>query len=176
MTTEAFLGRWARLRGARCACWLWDGRRNAAGYALAEIEGRTRNLHTFIWELTRGAKPAEGFDVDHVCRNRACVNPDHFEAVPHRVNVLRGVSPPAVAARQTHCLRGHALDGAYRLTRGERVCRACHRLRLRRWRERHVPGPRPDHSPAAVAVGRPYHTGASVGTRTVELSPQAALS
>lgn len=79
-----------------------------------------------------------GLEIDHLCRNRRCVNPRHLEAVPHRENVLRGQSPVAVHAVQTHCVNGHPLDAAntYIKPNGHRDCRTCIRERVRRYAAR----------------------------------------
>jgi len=75
----------------------------------------------------------DGFHIDHLCRNRACANPAHLEAVPPRVNILRGVGMSAIHARQTHCVNGHPFDAENTLILpdGERCCRTCNRERQR---------------------------------------------
>jgi hypothetical protein len=70
---------------------------------------------------------------------RCCVNPSHLELVTHRTNILRGFGPTAIGARQTHCIRGHALVGTHiRITReGYRRCRICNSLAVREWKRIH---------------------------------------
>lgn len=69
----------------------------------------------------------EGMDLDHTCRNRGCVNPEHLEPVTTQVNTLRGIGPTAENARKTHCKHGHPLEGdnLYVDPEGKRKCRAC---------------------------------------------------
>lgn len=73
----------------------------------------------------------EGLTLDHLCRNRASCNPWHLEPVTRGENVLRGISPPAINARKTHCLRGHVLAGRNlrHTATGGRRCRTCDRRR-----------------------------------------------
>jgi hypothetical protein len=117
--------RWPKARGE---CWPWVGAISRDGYGRL---GRDY-AHRAAWEFHRGPIPL-GWWIDHLCRNRVCVNPDHLEPVPPAVNILRGESPSARHARQTHCVRGHPLDGEnlYRW-RGRRQCRECRRDRQRR--------------------------------------------
>jgi hypothetical protein len=122
-------------------CWLWTGPVDRRGY------GRTlqTQAHRLAYELFIGPLSAD-LEVDHLCRNKLCVNPDHLEAVTHRENVLRGNAPSAIYARQTHCRRGHPFDGDnLGFTKsGHRVCLACRRARkresTRRWRARQKNG------------------------------------
>jgi hypothetical protein len=71
--------------------------------------------------------------VDHICRVRSCVNPDHLDLVPNRTNILRGVGTAAIRARRTHCPKGHPLTedniAPDQARRGKRSCWACVRDR-----------------------------------------------
>lgn len=111
-------------------CWLWTGALNADGYGWFRIDGSSRGAHRVGYELTHG-ELAPGVVLDHLCRVRNCVNPDHLEPVTDRINILRGESPQAINARKTHCPEGHAYDetNTY-ILRGHRYCRACNRRRV----------------------------------------------
>lgn len=85
--------------------------------------------HRVAYELLIGPIPA-GMTLDHLCRNRLCVNPVHLEAVTNRVNILRGTSPAAIHARKVACPNGHPYSGRER--RGTRICHTCMAARKRR--------------------------------------------
>lgn len=108
-----------------CGCWLWTASENGRGYGQFSVGGKPCKAYRFAYEAYRVPIP-EGMTVDHLCRNRLCVNPDHLEVVPNRTNVLRGVGHTAVNARKTHCNNGHAFDerNTY-LYRGKRYCKTC---------------------------------------------------
>ncbi|EPH40345.1 HNH endonuclease signature motif containing protein [Streptomyces aurantiacus] len=133
--TDRFL---ARLIGTDSGCWQWTGHIAANGYGQFWLDGRTQYAHRVAYTAVRGLIPAE-LELDHLCRNRACANPDHLEAVPHRTNVLRGVGFCAHKARQTHCIHGHAFTTAntYRdPANGTRKCRTCRAAARARSRHR----------------------------------------
>lgn len=108
-------------------CWVWDKPHPESGYG--QFDGRA---HRWSYEFFCVDIP-EGLDIDHLCRNRACVNPWHMDPVPAGVNVLRGVGPAAINARKTHCVRGHEFTEAntYRApgNPNSRHCRACRAIR-----------------------------------------------
>lgn len=118
-------------------CWRWTGYLLPNGYGLIgrrQIKG-SRLAHRWFYELLIGPIP-EGLQLDHLCRNRSCVNPAHLEPVTHKVNGLRGVGPPALNARKTHCIHGHLFDAenTHLAPDGTRRCRACaHERAVCRW-------------------------------------------
>lgn len=106
-------------------CWWWTGR-TSKGYGMFSLDGGSVLAHRFAYEMSHG--PLGRCDLDHLCRNPGCVNPAHLEPVTHRENVIRGVSPIARQAAQTHCRNGHPFDALNTYivpSTGSRVCRAC---------------------------------------------------
>lgn len=106
-------------------CWPWTATIDRYGYGTFWL-GRKVGAHRAAYELTRGPIPA-GMDIDHLCRNRACVNPDHLEPVTRRVNVLRGAAPTAAAWREGRCKNGHPRtpENTYVRSEKSRQCRIC---------------------------------------------------
>lgn len=110
-------------------CWLWTGAINGHGYGHIKVDGRMVYAHRVAYEMSAGPIPA-GLDLDHLCRNRRCVNPEHLEPVDRATNTMRGEGVTAKHSRQTHCKRGHPFDEANTYTfRTGRICRACRRAR-----------------------------------------------
>lgn len=109
---------------ASSGCWLWIGAQNAAGYGIVTVNGRTLKAHRVSYEVHVGPIP-EGLHIDHLCRVRNCVNPEHLEPVTLAENNRRA------AAAQTHCIHGHEFTPENTLTskRGHRFCRSCARAR-----------------------------------------------
>jgi len=113
------------------ACWEWTGCRERSGYGSFYMGQRRAYAHRAAYQLLVGPIP-DGLQVDHLCRNRACVRPDHLEPVTQRENILRGASPAAHRAQQTHCLRGHRYEpSTTQWKRGRRECLICSRLMRR---------------------------------------------
>lgn len=116
-------------------CWEWGGFVAQDGYGhFALTTDRPVVAHRWAYEHLIAPIP-EGLHLDHLCRNRSCVNPWHLEPVPGAVNIRRGVSFSADNARKTHCLRGHPFDAAntYLTPDGRRMCRVCMRARERKY-------------------------------------------
>lgn len=113
-------------------CHVWIASKYSNGYGRIWMSGGVTTLpHRIMVVAATGQDIAPGLTVDHLCRNRACVNPAHLEAVTMRTNTLRGAAPQAVNAAKTHCQQGHALTGGNlvpsQAARGLRGCRACAR-------------------------------------------------
>lgn len=106
-------------------CWRWNGPHHRLGYA--QLAGQY--AHRFAYEYYKGAIP-DGLDIDHLCRVRDCVNPDHLEAVTHAENMRR--------SRLQQCGAGHAMTetNVYVTPRGQRHCRECGLIRDRAYRAR----------------------------------------
>lgn len=116
-------------------CWNWMGAKDQKGYGqIRDESGRTVRAYRWAYEHLVDAIP-DGLQIDHLCRNRGCVNPAHLEPVTARVNILRGNGLTAQEARRTHCPRGHPYSGdnLHMRPNGSRRCRACHRLEQRRY-------------------------------------------
>lgn len=89
------------------ACWEWTGTKSPNGYGTFKIRNTDPlYAHRISYEAIVGPIP-DGLHIDHLCRNRGCVNPAHMEPVTSKVNNLRGESIAAKNARKTHCHRGH---------------------------------------------------------------------
>lgn len=119
-------------------CWTWSGAHfTMTGYAIFNKKmddgvWRPTVAHRVAYEIAVGPIP-DGLVIDHLCRNRGCVNPQHMEPVSRGENVLRGESQSARQARQTHCIHGHEFtpENTYRRpgAPNKRDCRVCMRRR-----------------------------------------------
>lgn len=107
-------------------CWDWVGAHTPKGYGRYHYKKQYKAAHRVLYESVNGPVP-DGLTIDHLCRNRGCVNPAHLEPVTMRENILRGESFAAVGARQTHCKHGHLLagDNVLRQRVTGRRCRTC---------------------------------------------------
>lgn len=116
------------LRPVDGQCWLFDSWHNSAGYPYISVDGRDQPAHRIVFTLLTG-QDINGLDLDHVCRNVACVRPSHHEAVTHTENMKR------LSQAQTACRRaGHDWTNPRNVrTRpnGRRYCAECDRIYLR---------------------------------------------
>lgn len=140
-------------------CWIWTGARSTGNYGRIFFGGRVLQAHRVVYQLHRGPIP-EGLELDHICHtadtscpggescpHRPCVNPDHLQPVTGRENKVRGRSPAAKYAANTHCPQGHPFspENTY-IWRSSRICRTC-----RVAAQRKMP-PRPRRSLDATCV------------------------
>lgn len=117
-------------------CWLWVAQIDGCGYGRFQEGGKPISAHRYAYEALVGQIP-DGLTIDHLCRVRHCVNPEHMEAVTRRENTLRGIGPTAMHARRTHCPQGHPYDEENTCLHGtSRSCRTCHRISERQRRQR----------------------------------------
>lgn len=112
-------------------CWLWGAAtyRNDYGAFSRSVDGKWRAQLAHRAAYLALVGPVEdGVELDHLCRVRWCVLPDHLEPVSHRENTLRGQAMTAVQARRTHCSENHEFteDNTY-WHRGHRSCLICRR-------------------------------------------------
>lgn len=115
-------------------CWVWQGQITAKGYPrIQETKPKRHNIavHRLSYQLFIGGLD-KGLTIDHLCSNRACINPDHLEQVTQGVNTLRGRGYTAMKARQTTCIKGHELKTL--TTTGHRYCLVCTNARNKIYR------------------------------------------
>ena len=115
-------------------CWTWTACKNPDGYGKIGLEGDTIYAHRLAYLLCIGPIPLY-LEVDHLCRNPACVNPSHLELVSHAENVRRGDNWSKGWERDvTHCPQGHEYTPDNLVKQGlsnKRKCKTCHRERAR---------------------------------------------
>ena len=114
-------------------CWEFMGYRLPSGYGRVQRgDGVILATHRVSFEYFKGPIP-DNFQVDHLCRNRACCNPSHLEAVTHRENTLRGVGAAAMNSRKTHCPKGHPYSGDNLIMDGSnRKCVICRKAKYKK--------------------------------------------
>lgn len=136
-------------------CRLFIGSLNDAGYGKIGMgHGKWERAHRVSYRTHVGPIP-KGLTIDHLCRNHACIEPTHLEAVSKRVNTLRGISPAALNAQKAACHVGHAFteSNTYRESNGARHCRQCQADRNKE-RVSGAPGQESQPAPAAHEMVR----------------------
>ena len=136
---------WRYARPSQDGCWAWSAGFSRSGYGKMYLcePGRRVSLTAgrIGYELLVGEIP-EGLMLDHLCRNRGCVNPKHLEPVTNQENARRGIGGRAASERalkRTHCFNGHEYtpeNNYYRKKTGFRICRICVRISNKVWRDK----------------------------------------
>jgi hypothetical protein len=115
------------------SCWLWRGHTHRSGYGQLGYHRKAWKAHRLAFTLA-GGHLIDGLELDHLCRNRGCVRPDHLELVSHGENVRRAF------VLKTHCRNGHPYEGNLIVDKaaGARRCRTCRngQSQRRKWAAR----------------------------------------
>ena len=125
-------------------CWLWHGRmaRDYGQICFRDHSIQYRVMaHRFAYTILRGPIP-NGLTIDHLCRNKVCVNPTHMEIVTLRENSIRAT--PYTRTLKLVCIRGHSMTGL-KLVKGKRRCRPCGEYLRRKYRAKITPSQPPAH-------------------------------
>ncbi len=119
---------------AQNGCWEWDKYTNK-GYARFNDGTKIVDAHRWYFKIHNKINLGSRQHLDHLCRNRRCVNPDHLEVVDNYTNWSRGESITLKKKLQTHCIHGHELIGKNLYMNGnKRRCNECHKLKARVYR------------------------------------------
>ena len=111
-------------------CWEWTGYINNGknqGYAKFYYNSNEFSAHRWIYQYYYNEDIKDGLVIDHICRNRKCVNPIHLREITHKENILSRIGIAAINAKKTHCKYGHQLSGGNigNNTKGGRSCKTC---------------------------------------------------
>lgn len=118
-------------------CWIWLGYKTPAGYSgMARLEDWSQREypHRTAYKLSGRVIP-DGYTIDHLCKTRDCVNPNHMRAVTQGENTLAGNTVASINAAKTQCIHGHEFSVDESRVR-RRVCKECNKVTQQRWRDR----------------------------------------
>ena len=133
MTDQLLERFWDKVEVQPNDCWIWTAYKDRYGYGSFKLKGKPIGAHRLAYQINKGEIPIDR-EIDHLCRNRACVNPDHLETVTHKINLLRGSTISAINIKKTYCPKGHEYNQKNtHVWRGHRFCRICDNMR--HWRK-----------------------------------------
>lgn len=119
-------------------CWVWTAAKNHKGYG-SFFHGKSVPAHRASYKHFVGEGP-KGLEIDHLCRVRSCVNPEHLEAVTHMENIMRSVQATIGNGIITHCPSGHEYTPenlrTYNREKGYQSCVACYKAHRRSYQKR----------------------------------------
>jgi hypothetical protein len=131
MLTDREAARFASKHRKQGGCWIWQGALDEDGYGTFYLRRMNRRAHRVAWFSARGDLP-QGMVVNHTCRNRACVNPQHLQAISASEHALRDTTSICyVNSQKTICPKGHPYDRKYGKQRYCSICQAAKTKRLR---------------------------------------------
>ena len=107
------------------SCWNWKGGVMSSGYGSFNLNKKSVLVHRYSYEILKHMIP-KNLVIDHKCKNKLCVNPEHLEVVTQKENVLRGDSFMSTNAKKTHCPQGHEYLGEnLKIYNNRRYCKRC---------------------------------------------------
>lgn len=109
--TSSQLQKFLSLIEKTSTCWNWKGTIHKSGYGNMGINGHELLVHRIAYRVFRKGRLIRAYVLDHLCRNKRCVNPLHLRQVTERTNTLAGTGFSARNARKTSCKHGHPLKG-----------------------------------------------------------------
>lgn len=123
-------------------CWIWGGVVQKNGYGRVSKDSKLLLVHRAVYEAILGSIP-DGMALDHLCRNRLCVNPEHLEPVTCQENLMRSeITLASINVKKDRCLNGHSFDLANTYIRKDRKnnrgCRACRHAAVLRFKEAQI--------------------------------------
>ena len=112
-------------------CWIWTGAKGKSGYGNIGINKKTYSIHRIVYEIEKGQIPI-GYQIDHLCNNKICINPYHLEAKTPKENIIRALKiSKNHHMNKTHCKRGHEFTKEniyFNQNVNGRICKICRRL------------------------------------------------
>lgn len=113
----------------KTSCWNWIGGKDQQGYGQGYYNHKRERVHRLIYAYFKGPIPrGKKIQLDHLCRNTSCCNPEHLELVPQKINIIRGNGITAINSRKKYCKYGHELP-PYDINKSRKYCKICDSIR-----------------------------------------------